>query len=122
MGAIVSVEGDKWPENYPEIVSGHIHSRQQIQKNIYYCGSSMQHAFGESEKNIIPIFTWDEENKKKYNLLEIDLELPRKKIIYTDVENVEDYKLTNTKDKIKISVSGQYEEFKAFKKTKELKY
>ena len=121
MGAIVSVEGDKWPENYPEIVSGHIHSRQQIQKNIYYCGSSMQHAFGESEKNIIPIFTWDEENKKKYNLLEIDLELPRKKIIYTDVENVEDYKLTNTKDKIKISVSGQYEEFKAFKKTKKYK-
>ena len=37
MGAIVSVEGDRWPEEFPNIVSGHIHSKQNIQKNIYYC-------------------------------------------------------------------------------------
>ena len=53
MGAIISIEGDKWSLDYPHIVSGHIHSRQIPQKNIYYPGAAMQHAFGESEKNII---------------------------------------------------------------------
>jgi hypothetical protein len=116
MGAIVSVDGDHWSESYPPVVSGHIHSKQTL-KNVYYCGSSMQHAFGESEKNIIPIFTW-ENHKSSYHLNEVDLELPRKKIVYTDVEGVGEYKLPETEDKIKITVSGVYEEFKAFKKTK----
>jgi DNA repair exonuclease SbcCD nuclease subunit len=122
MGAIVSVDGDKWPEDYPEIISGHIHSRQSPQENVYYCGSSMQHAFGESEKNIIPILTFSKPGKK-YKVEEIDLELPRKRIVYTDVESMEDYKLPEvgedgTQDKVKITISGVYDEFKAFKKTK----
>jgi DNA repair exonuclease SbcCD nuclease subunit len=117
MGAIVSVEGDKWPEDFPKVVSGHIHSRQMIGKNIYYCGSSMQHAFGESDKNIIPILTWTKTGNP-YSLEEVDLELPRKKIIYTDVQGMEDYEAPETEDKIKITISGVYDEFKAFKKTK----
>jgi len=116
MGAIVSVEGDKWPKDYPRVISGHIHSRQVIQDNVYYCGSSMQNAFGESDKNIIPIVTWAK--NKAYNLEEVDLELPRKKIIYTDVQSMEDYEQPDSEDKIKISISGVYDEFKAFKKTK----
>lgn len=115
MAAIVSTEGDKWPENYPNIVSGHIHGNQTI-KNIYYPGSSMQHAFGESEKNIIPILTFE---NGKYTLKEVDLQLPRKKIIYTDVASIDDLKIPEaSEDKVKISIAGNYEEFKAFKKTK----
>ena len=38
-----------------------------------------------------------------------------------DVEDVENYKVVETKDKIKVSVSGVYEQFKAFKKTKKYK-
>jgi len=120
MGAIVSVEGDKWSKEYPSVVSGHIHSRQILQDNVYYCGSSMQHAFGESEKNIIPILSWAEP-KKPYKLIEIDLNLPRKKIIYTDIQSIDDYEQPETEDKIKISISGVYDEFKAFKKTKKYK-
>ena len=120
MGAIVSVEGDKWPLDYPDIISGHIHSRQRPQKNIYYPGSMLQHAFGESTKNIIAYLTFNDLHST-YSLEEIDLELPRKKIIYMDVENVDDYKLIETKDKIKITVSGSYDQFKALKKTKKYK-
>ena len=36
MGAILSEEGDKWESKWPLVVSGHIHSRQWINKNIYY--------------------------------------------------------------------------------------
>jgi DNA repair exonuclease SbcCD nuclease subunit len=127
MGAMVSVDGDRWPEDYPEVLSGHIHSRQNPQKNIYYCGSSMQHAFGESEQNIIPILTFSRASgtsrPRKYKLEEVDLELPRKRIVYTDVESMEDYKVPEAgddglQDKVKITISGVYDEFKAFKKTK----
>ena len=119
MGAIVSEIGDKWPENYPNIISGHIHSNQKIQKNIYYPGSAMQNAFGESEKNII---SYIEMCKNDYKLEEIDLDMPRKKIVYMDVEKIDDYNIPeNCDDKIKISIDGEYEEFKTFKKTKKYK-
>jgi uncharacterized radical SAM superfamily Fe-S cluster-containing enzyme len=124
MGAIISVEGDKWPLEYPNVISGHIHSRQTPQKNIYYCGSAMQHAFGESEENIIPIVEFEEfeefEDSREYKLREIDLELPRKKIVYMDISNIDTYdqsSILESEDTIKLSVSGVYDEFKAFKKT-----
>lgn len=119
MGAIVSVEGDKWPLENPYVISGHIHSRQRPQKNIYYTGSAMQHAFGESEKNIIAHLEIED---KEYILDEIDLELPRKKIVYMDVEDVDAYKAPeNVSDKLKVTVSGNYDQFKALKKTKKYK-
>ena len=118
MGAIQSVDGDKWEIEYPFVVSGHIHSRQKPQENIYYPGSSMQVAFGENQSNIIAHFTFE---NKKYNLEEIQLELPRKKIIYLDINDAEKYVIPKTTDQIKISVSGDYEEFKQFKKSKKYK-
>lgn len=118
MGAIQSIEGDKWELEYPFVVSGHIHSKQKPQENIYYPGSSMQVAFGESQDNIIAYFTFE---NKKYELEEIDLELPRKKIVYIDIEDVEKYEISKSKDQIKLSISGDYEDFKIFKKTKKYK-
>ena len=114
MGAIISIEGDKWPLDYPDVVSGHIHSRQSPQKNIYYPGASMQHAFGESEKNIIALLTVEDGSYEKE---EIDLRLPRKKIVYMGVEDLEDYEPPDTDDKIKVTLSGSYDQFKALKKT-----
>jgi DNA repair exonuclease SbcCD nuclease subunit len=119
MGAIISIEGDKWPLNYPSVISGHIHSNQTPQENIYYPGSAMQHAFGESEKNIIPIITTNSDDPRRYTLEEVDLQLPRKKIVYMGIEDIEEYTPpTENEDKIKVTVSGVYEEFKALKKTK----
>lgn len=118
MGAIISVEGDKWSLDNPLIVSGHIHSKQSPQKNIYYSGSAMQHAFGESEKNIIAFFTF---NNNEYTLDEIDLQLPRKKIVYMNVEDIDNYNIPTTEDQIKVTLKGDYNEFKALKKTKKYK-
>lgn len=118
MGAIISVEGDKWPLDYPYVISGHIHSRQIIQDNVYYTGAAMQHAFGESEKNIIAHLTFD---GAEYEREEIDLGLPRKKIVYMDVEDLDTYQAPTTEDQIKVTVSGSYDQFKALKKTKKYK-
>ncbi len=35
MGAIESIEGDKWDHSFPLVISGHIHSEQRPQKNIF---------------------------------------------------------------------------------------
>jgi DNA repair exonuclease SbcCD nuclease subunit len=118
MGAIESVEGDKWSLEHPNVISGHIHSNQTIQKNVYYPGAAMQHAFGESHKNVIPCMKFEGE---MYELEEIDLKLPRKKILYVDVEELEDYEIKDGKDKIRLTVSGTYEQFKVFKKSKKYK-
>ena len=120
MGAIVSVEGDRWDLNNPLVVSGHIHSKQTPQPNIYYTGSAMQHAFGESEKNIIAFITYNED--KSYNIEEIDLQLPRKKIIYMNMDNINTYLVKEKNDDdIKITLTGNYDEFKAFKKSEKYK-
>ena len=116
MGAIVSVEGDKWLLDSPLIVSGHIHSRQKPQENIYYSGSAMQHAFGESEKNIIACLNFF---NRDYDLEEVDLDLPRKKIIYLNVEDIDEYTAKPTRDQVKLTLTGSYEQFKALKKTKD---
>lgn len=118
MGAIISVEGDKWSTSYPHVISGHIHSRQIPQENIYYPGSAMQHAFGESEKNIIACLTFQ---NNEYEREEVDLQLPRKKIVYMDVEDVDNYEVPKTEDKLKVTLSGNYDQFKALKKTKKYK-
>lgn len=119
MGAIISVDGDTWPLGNPHVVSGHIHSRQRPQKNVYYSGSAMQHAFGESERNIVAYLMFN--GGSMYDIEEIDLSLPRKKIVYMDVAAVDDYVLPETEDKIKVTVSGVYDQFKAFKKTRKYK-
>lgn len=119
MGAIVSVEGDKWPKDNPEIISGHIHSKQKPQENIYYTGSAMQHAFGESTKNIVAMLTFSQ--GKKYELEEIDLKLPRKKIVYLNADDMDSYEVPETEDKLKVTISGIYDQFKSFKKTKKYK-
>ena len=114
MGAIISVEGDKWPLDYPCVVSGHIHSRQTPQENVYYSGAAMQHAFGESEKNVIAVLAVSEGS---YKLEEVDLGLPRKKIVYMDVDELDTYEVPSSSDKVRITVSGDYDQFKAAKKT-----
>ena len=120
MGAIVSVEGDKWDLTYPQVVSGHIHSRQKIQDNVYYPGSALQHAFGESDKNIIAVLTF-QPTGSSYCLKEHDLSLPRKKIMYMDIDHVDTFKIPQTEDDIKLTLKGSFEEFKAFKKTEKYK-
>lgn len=115
MGAIISETGDKWSLDYPQIISGHIHDKQTPQKNIYYTGSSMQHAFGENHhKSLVYI--------KGNELTELPLDIVRKRILNLDIKNIESFDpLKNPNDKIRINITGDFEEFKVFKKTEQYK-
>lgn len=119
MGAIKSLDGDKWLLDYPYVFSGHIHDRQQLQPNLYYVGSCIQHAFGESSKKTVALLNFE---KESINILEIPTNLPRKKIVYIDIEDVGEFKeKEDSRDHIKLCVKGTYEQFKGFKKTKQYK-
>ena len=120
MGAFNSIDGDKWKEEYPNVISGHIHLNQKPQKNIYYPGSSIAVAFGETHKNIIAEVDFNKDDND-FILNEVELDMPKKKIIYTTTDEIDNIDLQKTEDKIKLTVSGEYEEFKSFKKTKKYK-
>jgi acylphosphatase len=123
MCSIISIDGDRWDSKNPNVISGHIHKNQTI-NNIYYPGSSMQVSFGETDRNIISSVEFNDD-ERCYILNEIEIDLPRKKIVYIDVDDFDSFDISKNKnnenDKVKVSVSGSYEEFKTLKKTKKYK-
>ena len=119
MGAIESVVGDEWGRDMPLVVSGHIHSKQRPQPNVYYPGTPIQIAFGESENNIVPLLTFTD-GKLAREIEEIPLDLPGKCILYMNTDALCDYELEG-EDKVRITLSGDHSEFKSIKQTKKYK-
>lgn len=118
MGAIVSIDGDKWELTNPFIISGHIHDKQRIQSNVFYTGSSIQHAFGESTDKTISYCHLG----KTIKLEKIDLGLSTKRILYTTVKELETFtKTPNENEQWRITTTGSIDEFKLFRKTKKYK-
>jgi len=123
MGCIVSEVGDAWDEKWPFVVTGHIHQNQTPQPNVYYPGSAIQVAFGESEMNIVAEVSLSDTTRQ--GVEEVDLGLIRKKIVYTDATVQRMNKILKTLEpggshanhKLKVCVDGTKEEFKALKKT-----
>lgn len=133
MGAILTENVEKWEETYPFLISGHIHDKQRVQNNLYYTGSSMQHAFGESCDKTISLVRID----KSINIQEIELNLPKKQILYYDIEELDINPTLNENEKLKynnvlklinmienskqnnihykITISGSFEQYKVFK-------
>lgn len=116
MGAIVSTIGDEWDEKSPFVISGHIHDNQKIGENILYPGTPLQHSFGDTDKRVLCLI----DCINNVNIREIELNVPKKRIIKTTIENLKDLDAKcNENTKIKLDVST--EEFKLFKESKEYK-
>ncbi len=120
MGAIVSSEGDDWKSDYPFVVSGHIHDNQKVGSNIYYPGSPLQHAFGDSETRVLCNISLDK-GQKDINITDIPLNVPKKRIMKVNLTDLKDIKKDTMNDKVKIKLDVSNEEFKLFKDTKEYK-
>lgn len=134
MGAFVSEHGDVYLEDNPPLVSGHIHSNQQPQPNVYYPGSMLQHAFGESTRNVVAIVTVPENvdsteilvgspAENQVSVEEIDLELPRKITLYVDAAEFNSIvsQVPDEASHTRIVVEGTADEFKAIRRKKVFK-
>lgn len=62
-----NINAEKWPLEYPLIISGHIHERMKVQKNLIYIGTPIQHSFGESEDKGISIFSFNSNDINNYS-------------------------------------------------------
>jgi len=120
MGAIVSTTGDEWKEDYPFVISGHIHDNQKIGNNILYPGTPLQHAFGDSDKRVLCLIEYNECNNN-VDIKEIELNVPRKKIIKTNLTDIKKVDIKNIDENTKIKLDVSTEEFKLFKETSDYK-
>ena len=125
MGAIVSTDGDEWMDDWPILISGHIHDHQRIGENVYYPGTPLQHSFGDSDIRVV----CDVEIKNITNTTNITnkpvitflpLNVPTKRIIKASIDSIKNA-ISNKKESetIKIKLDATPEEFGAFKKTAE---
>jgi len=113
MGALESINGDIWSEDEPQIISGHIHDRQQPQKNIFYVGCSIQNSFGDQTSPIVLELPLWKEHK---------LSMPKKKTIYVDMNKITPKDILNmdileqTENQVRVVVQGNsIESFKNWK-------
>jgi len=110
-----STSGDIYPEEYPFVISGHIHDSQQLQKNIYYTGSSMQHAFGESANKTVAFVVFEKEQEPK--ITRVKLGLKKKKLVYMNLKDVQEQFKPDPRYEIKLVISGDPQDFKVFRKS-----
>ncbi len=121
MGMIVAKDIDDWKQEYPLLISGHIHDKQIIGENVYYTGSSLQHSFGEGGDKSLAKFLFPGLNEKIKisEIEEVYLEIKKKKIIYADVSELEEIqeklKEKSSDTEYKIVLSGNESDFKALK-------
>jgi DNA repair exonuclease SbcCD nuclease subunit len=119
MNSIESIDGDVWCKEYPKVISGHIHTEQDLDSiNIYYPGTPYQTNFGETDEKYI----WFVKFKKTvFEREKINLGITGKKNIYTTIDKLSEINLSTEKNSIKLHLSGTREEFKEFRKTKKYK-
>lgn len=115
LGVLTSENGDKWPLDYPLVISGHIHKPHRPQKNIIYPGSIVQHSFGEanSKDNGILFVDFEKDIFEK-----IKIEIPQRFTVNVLCENFKDisqYKLKPLQ-KMRVICIGTKQEIKLIKK------
>jgi len=113
MNGIIVKDADVWEDNYPLLISGHIHLSQWINKNCYYTGSILQVAVNENpDKHIVVLDT------ETLEIKEVILNLPKKQILYFDLHEIKSENIIpedkNTKYTIRIKCT--VEEANTFRK------
>lgn len=119
MGPIVAQGVEEWKEEYPFLFLGHLHDKQRIGKNAYAVGSSLQHSYGEGSDKSLALIDLSKQIGFD-NIEEIYLEIKRKKIMYANVNELEELsnKIKDLEDnniEYKIVLSGEESDFKAIK-------
>jgi DNA repair exonuclease SbcCD nuclease subunit len=114
MGAVQSINGDRWLSNWPLLISGHIHDRQKLEPNVLYPGSSLNHSYGQDNQGI-SLFSFDDLHDAHEE--RIDIGLAKKVIMYKKIKNLDESLVPNELN-VKLSLEGEYQEIKSFKKSK----
>lgn len=113
MNNITSNKGDPWPEHLPLCISGHIHDYEQLQKNLIYVGTPIQHGYTDTNDKTISLFT---EIDSKWQHERINLGICKKLCYTLTCEQLKKFTLPENAQ-VKIKLKGTIEEIKNFKNT-----
>lgn len=122
MGPIVSTNGDIWDKNNCMIISGHIHEYQELQNNILYIGTPIQHNYDTCYEKFIGLFYFNQPYIKSHSDLlwdKISLNMPIKKEIHLSASAVTKYKLEKNV-LTKLVITGTHTEIKTLLKNPKL--
>jgi DNA repair exonuclease SbcCD nuclease subunit len=114
MGPITSTIGDIWEDEWPQVISGHIHQRHWPQKNVIYPGSALNHSFGYDCQGL-SIF-----DMKDMSEQQVELHFDKKKILYITLDELYENENEFSHELLphnKFSLEGTIPEITAFKKT-----
>lgn len=104
MGPILSTEGDLWDTENPYIISGHIHDYDQLQPNILYTGTPIQHGFADNGKKGIVLISLNESDLTHERII---LNVARKKILYLNAEDIQKHNFSDIDNiKTKLVIKG----------------
>lgn len=109
MGALTSSEGDEWKDDWPCVISGHIHERQTPQPNVLYPGSVLNHAFGYDSQGL-SVFTF---SNGAFTETRVELDIRKKRIVYTNARTA--IPETDLIPSNKFSIAGSAADIAAFK-------
>lgn len=98
MNSIIKGRGDPWPEEFPLIISGHIHSEFKLQKNIMYVGTPIKHSFYDNSGNCVYLVTEDIESGDIV-LDRIETQVPDKRLLKIKEEELKDTLAKASQDK-----------------------
>lgn len=113
LNGIKMEHGDKWPETFPLVISGHIHEHQWLQKNICYVGTPYMTTFAEIDEKGISLFEFAE----KMTHARIDLGMPKKLTVRLILDQVKKFKVPENTH-LRLMLEGEASALTAFKKTK----
>ena len=99
---ITESDADEWPEDYPILISGHIHDYEKVNNNLIYTGTPFQHSSSDSTDKSISIFEFNENMEHS----RIYLKIPKKINLTMSPEEFKIY-IPPEECKIKIKIKGK---------------
>lgn len=113
MGHAIAKDCDEWKDDYPFLVTGHIHLSQRLGSNLYFTGSIMQVAVDEPPNKHIVLVTIT--HPGKVDIQEHNLNLQRRDILHVNLREIDTLQIPEEQNiKYTLYVHGEKEEFKAF--------
>jgi len=118
--------GDKWDENYPPFVGGHIHDEEIIGSNVYLPGASTQVAASESPTKKVWIMKFGEKfvnESSQFKIEKIPVGMKGRKIVHMDVDDIPSKLTPEEVDRLlemhhlKLEIKGTNSQFTIFRRS-----
>jgi DNA repair exonuclease SbcCD nuclease subunit len=118
-GGIKSEKGDEWDENFPPVISGHIHDAEVIGSNIFYTGTPRQHSFGESpNKKVWHVSFGVEETAPFFKVDKYSLNMKKRKIVRMNTSKIDNLDIEDLQNyHTKLVLTGSSTENKMFRES-----